>query len=366
MKVLIDNGRIRSIATGLGQVSVQFAAALMRTRDSQIVFQFLTHPAFADFASFAAETGATHIKGKFSPWNKLRRIWNKDVFAYTYDGGDHSVRHALHRQHLDVPARDKTPFIFTVHDMHILGGGKRSRARNLRRMKTSVSRADIVVFISQYARDITAEHIDISGKETAIIYNGVDKPENPEHPKWFKDEMRPFLFSVAQIAAHKNYHILPPMMRHLPGMNLILAGKHKKDGIPLLRDSIAREKTDERVFAPGVVSEGEKAFLLRECAGFVFPSLKEGFGMPVVEAMHFGKPVFCFRNTALPEVGGEHAFYWQSENPKEMADLIRENVPDSDAEIVAARQEWAQQFSWNKNAAAYIDIYRRLGARGQK
>lgn len=359
MKVLIDNGRIRSIATGLGQVSVQFAAALMRADAPQMQFQFLTHPKFAAFASFAAENGARHIKGKFSPWNKLRRIWNKDIFAYTYDGGDHSVRHALHRQHLDIPARDKTPFVFTIHDMHILDGEKHVREYNLRRMNKSVLRADILVFISQYARDITAEHIDISGRETAIIYNGVDKPQNPRRPQWFKDEMRPFLFSVAQIAAHKNYHILPPMMRHLPEMNLILAGKHKKDGIPLLRDSVLRNNADARVVIPGAISENEKAFLLRECAAFVFPSLKEGFGMPVLEAMHFGKAVFCFRNTALPEVGGEHAFYWTNESPQEMANLIRDNLSDSAAKT-AARQKWATNFSWHKNAAAYTDIYRRL------
>ena len=371
MRVLIDNGRIRSGATGLGQVSLQFAAALCRAQsaadnsacspDSPINFQFLTHPAFAEFAAAAAQTGATHLKGKFSPWNKLRRIFNKDIFAYRYDGDEHNVRHALHRQHMEIPAHDKTPFVFTVHDMHILQGGKRSKVRNLRRMRDSVSRADFIAFISRYSRDITAQNIDISGKEIAIIYNGVDKPQNPERPPWFRDEMRPFLFSVAQIAAHKNYHILPPMMRHLPGTNLVIAGKHKADGIAKLKDSIARENMRERVLTPGVVSDSEKAFLLRECAGFVFPSLKEGFGMPVIEAFHFGKPVFCFANTALPEVGGEHAHYWQNEEAKKMAELVREKIAPPDSDTIAARQKWAQNFSWDKNAAAYIDIYRRLG-----
>ena len=83
--------------------------------------------------------------------------------------------------------------------------------------------------------------------------------------------------------------------------------------------------------------------------------------MPVIEAFHFGKPVFCFANTALPEVGGEHAHYWQNQEAKKMAELVREKIASPDSDTIAARQKWALSFSWDKNAAAYIDIYRRLG-----
>ena len=129
----------------------------------------------------------------------------------------------------------------------------------------------------------------------------------------------------------------------------------------LLEDAINREKMQERIFVSGKISDGEKAWLLQECKGFVFPSLKEGFGMPIIEALHFGKPVFCFDNTALPEVGGEVAFYWKNSEPKEMADLILANISETaNSEIVNERQQWAAGFSWDKNAAAYMDIYRKL------
>lgn len=366
MKILIDNGRIRSIATGLGQVSAQFASALMRISPPDMQFQFLTHPKFNEFADLAARIGATHVKGRFSPLNKIRRVFDKRFFAYVYNGQQHSLRHALHRQHMTIPASDKSPFIFTVHDMHLLSGSPRSRKRNLRAMRETVARSDFVAFISQYSKNIASEHIDFANKETQIIYNGVDKPpeDNAKRPSWFQDSMRPFLFSIAQITEHKNYHILPPVMSRLPGYSLILAGKHKADGAPLLQESIARERLTDKVIVPGAIAENEKAFLLRECSGFVFPSLKEGFGMPVIEAFHYGKPVFCFANTALPEVGGDFAFYWQNQEPQEMADLIRENIFETpNAEDVQARQQWAQSFSWERNAEAYLNIYRKLTAK---
>ena len=276
MRVLIDNGRIRSGATGLGQVSLQFAAALCRAQsaadnsacspDSPINFQFLTHPAFAEFAAAAAQTGATHLKGKFSPWNKLRRIFNKNIFPYSYDGDEHDIRHALHRQHLDIPARDTKPFVLTSHDMHFMYDHERRIRRDLPRLKESINRADFIAFISRYSRDITAQNIDISGKEIAIIYNGVDKPQNPERPPWFRDEMRPFLFSVAQIAAHKNYHILPPMMRHLPGTNLVIAGKTQGGrNRPIKRFYRARKYARTRFDAGHCFRFGKGVFVARMC-----------------------------------------------------------------------------------------------------
>ena len=363
MKILIDNGRMRSARTGLGQVAVQFAAALGRARAHDMDFLFLTHPAFGDFADIAADSGIAHVKGKFSLLDKIRRLANKNVFPYYWDGNDHQARHALHRNHLVIPPSDKTPLVFTSHDMHFMSGDAGHIRRNLPRFLQTVKRADIVAFISEYSRRIAAEHADLGGKETCVIYNGVDKPQNPVRPQWFENTMRPFLFSVGQIETYKNYHCMPAVMNGLPEMNLILAGKFKTEATALLKDAIRREPSGGRVFLPGSIGEGEKAWLFRECSGFVFPSLREGFGMPIIEALHFGKPVFCFDNTALPEVGGEHVFYWQSDDPKAMAELVAQTLAaPTDDSAAAQRMQWASRFSWDNNAAAYIGIYRRLCA----
>ena len=357
--ILVDCGRIRSGNTGLGQVIMQYADACMRNSNHDVDFRFLTHPAFYDFANHAEHIGATTVRAKFSVKNKIIRLFNKDVFPYVYQTQEHHVRHALHRQHLSIPNNDKKPFVLTSHDMHFMSEKPKHANRSLRQIKKTIARADCVVFISRYSHEITRQHVNLDGKETHVVYNGVNKPQNPQKPAWVDDNMRPFLLSVAQIERHKNYHIMPSVMSHLPDFNLILVGKKKKQAESLLREAIERENMQKRVFVPGSVSEGEKAWLMQHCHGFVFPSLKEGFGMPVVEALHFGKPVFCFNNTALPEVGGEFAFYWQNQEPKEMADLILDNISSNES-IIAARQQWAAGFSWDKNAAAYLDIYRRL------
>ena len=71
------------------------------------------------------------------------------------------------------------------------------------------------------------------------------------------------------------------------------------------------------------VSEAEKAWLLAHCRAFVFPSLLEGFGLPPIEAMGFGKPVIVARRTALPEVCGEAAAYWDDFDPQAMRAVVQ-------------------------------------------
>ena len=90
--------------------------------------------------------------------------------------------------------------------------------------------------------------------------------------------------------------------------------------------------------------------------------MREGFGIPAIEAMRFGKPVFLSNNTSLPEVGGENAFYWDNYDPEYMAKTflkgmkIAQNDPDF-AKKVSAH---ATSFNWEKTAKQYIDVYKSL------
>lgn len=311
--------------------------------------------------------GAVCLSPRFSPAGAVMRLFNKERRRYVYDKTNHSLRHAIHRNHYELPKADNAPFVLTLHDMHFVHDTPKRReqtAPTLKRLQKSVSRASVIGFISDYAMRVSAEYLDFGDAEQVVIYNGVNKPAKPEKPQWISQLPgggdAPFLFSVAQIVPHKNYMLMPPMMHHLPKMNLILAGGKKKYHAPQIEQQARTEGVGERVILPGVISEGEKAWLLHNCAGFVFPSLREGFGMPIIEAMHFGKPVFCFPNTALPEVGGDNAYYWQDDNPATMAELINDALANEKEQKQTARQQWAAKYNWQTNAEQYAKIYRQL------
>lgn len=119
----------------------------------------------------------------------------------------------------------------------------------------------------------------------------------------------------------------------------------------------------DRIFIPGKIDDLEKQYYLQNCEAFVFPSLREGFGIPPIEAMRFGKPVFISNNTSLPEIGGEHSFYWDHYEPRYMAKVLEDGLKKYHTEFEFYNQWYikrAQSFSWNSTAKLYLEVYRSL------
>jgi glycosyltransferase involved in cell wall biosynthesis len=117
----------------------------------------------------------------------------------------------------------------------------------------------------------------------------------------------------------------------------------------------------DRVHLVGPVSNEEKFWYYQHCLAFCFPSKAEGFGLPVLEAMHFGKPVFISRATSLPEIGGDKAYYFDSFDPLAMQEVFEKGMNDYfNNQRTAAIRQHADSFSWNRAVQEYLDVYRKL------
>ena len=358
-RILIDIGQIRSLPVGLGQFACQYARGLLAQPDSEFDFRFLAQPEFRDFPE--SVPGADIAFAQFSPLGWLKRRFNRQPVQWVSKEMGHVLSHGLYPDHHPLHRKDHAPFVVTFHDLHILRSGRKAKRIKsvMDRMQKSINRASAVVSISEDVQQDISEHLNLSGKILKVIYNGIEKPvPNDQPPSWFKNS-RPFLFSLCTLAKHKNHVVLPGMLRHLPDFDLIICGKRKQDNIEAIESAIRAAGVADRVFLPGPANDGEKAWLLKHCAGFVFPSLREGFGMPVVEALHFGKPTFCLKNTSLPEVGGDVACYWDNCEPEHMAEVVRANL-DSTPAVEKQRRDWAAEFSWQRNVEQHISLYREV------
>ena len=113
---------------------------------------------------------------------------------------------------------------------------------------------------------------------------------------------------------------------------------------------------------PGEVSDGDRQWLYENCEAFLFPSLAEGFGFPVLEAMQAGKPVFCSRRTSLPEVVGEDAFYFDSFESDAMFDVCRRGLEESRVAVdfSSRLKTRAARYSWEASAQGYARVYGQL------
>ncbi len=192
----------------------------------------------------------------------------------------------------------------------------------------------------------------------SVIHLGTDASFAPAGHRPAFVPGAPFLFSIGMVCAKKNFHVLVPLLRG-NARQLVIAGIVKDDDYKQkILDEAAAHGVSERVVITGPVSQHDKDWYYANCEAFVFPSLAEGFGLPVIEAMHHGRPVFLSTLTSLPEVGGDTAYYFEHFEPDYMASSLEAGLAHFAANDGAATaRRHAARFSWETMGAHYLALY---------
>ncbi|HET8885326.1 MAG TPA: glycosyltransferase family 1 protein [Salinimicrobium sp.] len=260
----------------------------------------------------------------------------------------------------------KIPYLLTVHNItHIKDLENYKNDPVHQRFQEKLNRSNAITYISNYAKNSTHQFFDVPDVPEYVIYNGnpIKEITISSDYKPSKKITAPFLFSIGEFTARKNFASLVKMMEILPDFNLILAGKNSTENGQEIAKLIEDKNLKDRIFLVGKISEADKQYYYQNCAAFVFPSLREGFGLPIIEAMRFGKPVFTSNNTSLPEIGGELAFYWEDYDPEYMADVFIKGMHKFEADKQLYREKMiarAQSFSWDEAAKQYLEVYKSL------
>ena len=255
--------------------------------------------------------------------------------------------------------------LMTIHDVNFMHNNisKSSIMRKSLRMRRRMAQMTHFSFISKFTEQDVLHYFPTNLPER-VIYNGVTNLNTESadtYEQTLKDMNVPkdFLFHISRWSDKKNVLLQLEMMQHLPNEHLVLAGSGKKKFEQSVKDTIERLSL-HNVTVVGRISTEQKAALLSRCKALIFPSLSEGFGLPVAEAMCFGKPSFITRLTSLPEIGGDINYYFTSLDAKQMAKDVEQGLadfatnPDSKAQALKQR---AATFSWDNSADGYIQYY---------
>jgi len=150
-------------------------------------------------------------------------------------------------------------------------------------------------------------------------------------------------------------------MRYFPDYDLYVCGDDHFDYAKTVREHISQLPT-HNAFLCGKIRAEEKVWLYRHCEAFLFASQGEGFGLPAIEAMQFGKPVFIANATCLPEICGDCAYIWPTLNSDEMADFVKNQLAvfAQSPERITQIKQHAAQFSYDKHIKAYLQLYKEL------
>jgi len=254
----------------------------------------------------------------------------------------------------------------TVHDLNFLHAkspAKIARYRAIQRRR--LAQRDAAIAITQHvAADLRRELAPLATPLTVIHNGATDLSGVAREAVAGVQPERPYLLHISRMAPNKNIVALLELAAAWPEMPLVLAGATSSYTGTVAQ--LVAQRGLRNVTLALDLSEGQKAWLYAHCAGFVFPSLAEGFGLPVIEAMHFGKPVFLSRLTALPEVGGEVAHYFDGDaragsfNGVAMRALVQTALAAHGPAQAAALAAHARGFSWQRCAQAHIALYSRL------
>ena len=345
-RIGISLGNLGSLHDGLGEFSLQLgrriAAVAPRWRERDgIRIDFHLRESLVGL--FGAEVGYLTVHR----WQRVRH-----VRPQRYD-----LWHSLHQLNKNLPPRDVGVRLVTVHDLNYLYHPSAfSRWRHDRRTRALMRRTDAVVAISAHTAQDVRQHLGWSGP-IEVIHNGArDLSGAPQQPLPGRDTGRPFLFHLSRMSPSKNPRAMLGLAAAWPQMDFVLCGPPSDDAKTLR----ASPQPPNVSFHLGI-SDEQKAWAYAHCAGFLFPSLTEGFGLPPIEAMHFGKPVFLSRLTCLPEIGGDAAYYFDDFEPSHMRAVVEAGLAaGAQPGRVRAVKAHASRFDWDHAGAQYLALYRRL------
>jgi glycosyltransferase involved in cell wall biosynthesis len=307
---------------------------------------YVRKPEFGIFGQ-DADYMAQHSLHKFIlPFTNKYDIWHSTYQATQY-----------------FPKNRKIKIILTVHDLNFLHESTKTsekRKRELKKLQEKIDRADHIVAISQFVMNDINQHIRLKGQPTSVIYNGCNFTE-------MKNTNRPpaapsgrFIYTIGTITDKKNFHVLPALLKG-NDLKLIISGiTHSQSYFDRIVEQAKLHGVQDRVVFTGSVAEEEKQWYMQHCDVFVFPSIAEGFGLPVIEAMYFGKPVILSTYTSLPEIGGEDAFYFTNFDGEEMQKTLHACLASFDYEKSARIKKRAASFNWHNAALLYENIYAHL------
>ena len=229
--------------------------------------------------------------------------------------------------------------------------------------RISARTADRVITISDSARVDIVSNFGLAPEKVDVTPLGVRIPaKQPPRPS---DAVAPVVLCVAQKRPYKNLGSLIHAVAQLPEERptLVLPGaptEHEAE----LRALAARLGVTDQVRFLAWVSDEELETLYAEATCFVLPSLIEGFGLPVLEAMARGVPVACSDRPALPEVAGDAALLFDPTDQAAVTDAVRRliNDPGLRAQLSTRGLERAKQFTWRRTAELTVASYRRAAA----
>ena len=253
--------------------------------------------------------------------------------------------------------------VVTVHDLTYKRDPELVQKETLHALETHMAReialADAVICVSESTRRDLLQAYEVDPRRVVTIYSGVTPPPTERQPATLP---RRYILFVSTIEPRKNLETLLDAYESLRKRGaysgaLVIAGK-----VGWKSERLQARLRQRGIHHVDYVPRPELAALYERAEIFVFPSIHEGFGFPLLEAMAHGVPAIAARSSSLPEIGGDAALYFEPRDARELERLIEKLSTDGALrrEMTERGRARAAEFSWAETAARTLEVFHRV------
>lgn len=244
----------------------------------------------------------------------------------------------------------------------------------MRSLRRSLRDAHVIMSVSENTKRDIEKHFGVDPAKSKVARLGVDsKPAKTSQPLATAEHLptKPYLLFVGAGDARRRVDDLVAAYNNLKAegkdIQLVLVGENfqapDKIPNPLVRAAVMSSSYQDDILTLGYVDDETKQRLFRQAVAYVYPTRYEGFGIPILEAMLLDCPVLVYRNSSVPEVGGDAVLYaadWQ--DLKRQAEYLLTEPPEKRQARTAAARQRAEQFTWDKTAKVLYTEILQVGA----
>lgn len=360
-RVAIDATGVPPQATGVGRYAKDLIAAIAAIGDRPEI-QVMATAATAGMFSQVGASGYRVVPASPS-WRPLRLLYQESRLGELAKRSGSQVFHGLHYQ-LPKPRRGLR-MVSTIHDLTFIDHPEWHEAAKVRyftrAIRLAVARADHLIVPSTATGDRLLQLFP-GAPPVTVVYHGVGAALVPEYGGTSRDEVE--ICFLGTIEPRKN---LPRLLEAFdmvveehPQFRLRVVG-HRGWKTAAFDAALERLRHRERVAVEGYLNEAELKRALKRARVLAYPSLEEGFGLPVLEALATGLNVVTSNVSATAEVAGGFAWLVDPGDVDSIAaGIVQAATSVRPADEVQRQTDWARSFTWEKAALATVAVYQRL------
>ncbi len=234
----------------------------------------------------------------------------------------------------------------------------------------SLKRADLIIAVSEFTKQEIEKYYRISPDKIKVVYNAV--PDNFEKGTGDLEEIRKkyslpkkFILYVGTLQPRKNIPMLieafAQMKNKVQGLKLVIVGNKKAHNFDKkIEKAIESKNLQHDVIFPGYIEQEDISAVYSLAEVFVFPSLYEGFGIPLLEAMRLKIPVLASDIPVHREVAGEGALFFDLGNLEDLSEKLYNAIDDKNLREKIISSSRSSFFSWKKSAEQLLEIYNKI------